>query len=173
MNTTAAYADFSIKARCSNLVLVEQILRSMSPVYLGEDLQTDTYFSVPIGKMKLRTGNIERLLTHYLREEDQGGKMKTTVFLYERNPSANFIREHTGKLRQIGQVIKSRRIFFIGNVKFHLDTLGDQRFVEIEAIDRDGTLGIEVIREQADKYRQLLGVTERDIVNGSYIDMLQ
>jgi adenylate cyclase class IV len=38
-------------------------------------------------------------------------------------------------------VQKKRRIYFIGNVKFHFDTIAELgTFIEVEAIDKDGTL---------------------------------
>ncbi|HFD33211.1 MAG TPA: CYTH domain-containing protein, partial [Gammaproteobacteria bacterium] len=41
-------------------------------------------------------------------------------------------------------VDKQRRIYFIGNVKFHIDEVkGLGSFVEIEAIDEDGNIGLE------------------------------
>jgi adenylate cyclase class 2 len=172
MTQTAAYADFSIKARCSDLDSLERLLLSMSPRYLGQDNQTDTYFSIPVGRMKLRQGNIECLLTHYLREEGGNGLMKTTVFLYKLNPSREVVRKCTGSLREIGQVKKCRKIYFIDNVKFHLDRLADGRtFVEIEAIDREGTLGLAVIRGLAEKYRKLLAIEAHETTSESYINI--
>jgi adenylate cyclase class 2 len=102
MPANTAYADFSIKARCSTPEFVEQKLKELNANFVGEDLQTDTYFKVAIGKLKLREGNIEKLLTHYLREE-QDGRMRTTVFLYERDPSESLKREHTGVSRSLAR----------------------------------------------------------------------
>lgn len=171
MPTSPTYADFSIKARCVSPQLIERKLKELSAYFAGEDLQTDTYFKVPVGKLKLREGNIENLLTHYLREEREG-MMKTTVFLYERDPSDAQKQQYTGSLPVVGKVIKSRKIYWIDNVKFHVDRFPDTRtFVEIEAIDREGSLGIELISQQAAKYKQLLLIREEDILKGSYIDM--
>jgi predicted adenylyl cyclase CyaB len=167
------YADFSIKARCNDLADAEKRLMKLRAEFIGEDLQTDTYFSAPLGKMKLREGNIENLLTHYHREESEG-KMRTTVFLYERNPAEELIRNHTAGLRTLGKVIKRRRIYFVKNVKFHLDQFDDGRmFIEIEAIDRDGSLGIDFIREQAEKYKQLMDIRDEDVLIDSYIDLIK
>lgn len=171
MPDVAAYADFSIKARCANLEEIEKRLNELGARFAGEDNQTDTYFRVPTGKMKLRDGNIENLLTHYLREE-QAGKMKTTVFLYERNPTDDVKRKYTGSLEVIGKVVKRRKIFFIDNVKFHVDRFEDGgKFIEIEAIDRDGTLGIDTISTQAGYYKKLFSIADSDILKDSYIDM--
>jgi adenylate cyclase class 2 len=69
-------------------------------------------------------------------------------------------------------VIKSRKIYWIDNVKFHIDRFPDhQTFVEIEAIDLEGNLGIELISRQAEKYKELFSIREYDILKESYIDM--
>jgi adenylate cyclase, class 2 len=171
MPASLTYADFSIKARCASPQIIEQKLQDLNAHFTGEDLQTDTYFQVPVGKLKLREGNIENLLTHYLREEHDG-KMKTTVFLYERDPGESLKRQYTGSLPVVGRVTKTRRIYWIENVKFHIDRFPDhQTFIEIEAIDREGNLGIELISRQAEKYKELLSISEEDILKESYIDM--
>ncbi|MDZ7797255.1 MAG: hypothetical protein U5N56_09560 [Candidatus Marinimicrobia bacterium] len=68
---------------------------------------------------------------------------------------------------------KERKIFFIDNVKFHIDTVrGLGSFVEIEAINRDGTLGTEHIRDQCGHYMHLLDIREKDLCTASYSDMI-
>ena len=71
-------------------------------------------------------------------------------------------------------VKKRREIYRIGNVKFHVDKVeGLGSFIEIEAIDADGTVGIETLRGQCEKYMQLLGIPEADLVRESYSDLLR
>jgi predicted adenylyl cyclase CyaB len=70
-------------------------------------------------------------------------------------------------------VDKKRKIYFIGNVKFHFDTVEDLgTFIEVEAIDKDGSIGLETLKEQCRFYQQLLGIEEKDFMAGSYSDML-
>jgi adenylate cyclase, class 2 len=171
MQTTGRYADFSIKARCSVPEKIESKLDELNARFVGEDHQTDTYYHVPIGKLKMRRGNIENFLTHYLREPD-GEKLKTRVFLYEQNPPESLLNQYI-RSREIGKVVKRRKIYWIGNVKFHVDRFDhDRSFVEIEAIDVDGSLGDDTIRQQAENYIALLSIRDEDIIRESYIDML-
>lgn len=171
MQVPEAYADVSIKASCRAPDKIEIKLQELKADFLGEDIQTDTYYRVPVGKLKLREGNIENLLTHYLRE-DHSGKMKTTVYLYERNPSHQVKQEHTASRTIIGKVVKRRKIYWIDNVKFHIDRFDDGRaFVEIEAMDRNGKLGIDTISLQAENYKLILSINDNDIRKQSYIDM--
>jgi predicted adenylyl cyclase CyaB len=69
---------------------------------------------------------------------------------------------------------KKRRIYFIDNVKFHIDeveALGS--FVEIEAIDRDGRIPPEHLRRQCDEYLNLFGIRDEDLISESYSDLLR
>ena len=71
-------------------------------------------------------------------------------------------------------VDKQRRIYFIGNVKFHIDEVkGLGSFVEIEAIDEDGNIGLEKLNGQCGYYMELFGLSEEDLVEGSYSDMVE
>ena len=45
-------------------------------------------------------------------------------------------------------------------------------FVEIEAIDRDGDIGLDAIQGQLEKFKELLSIKDEDILKESYIDML-
>jgi adenylate cyclase class 2 len=173
ITSTPEYADVTIKARCSDVAKIEMILKEHHAAYIGEDFQTDTYYEEPLGKLKLREGNIENLLTHYLRHEESD-KKKTTVFFYITNPDANIKKEVLRNRREIGRIIKKRKIYFIDNVKFHIDQFANgESFVEIEAIDRDGLIGAEKIGNQCSFYQHVLNIHKDDILKDSYIDWVK
>ena len=70
-------------------------------------------------------------------------------------------------------VDKRREIYFLDNVKFHIDRVaGLGRFVEIEAIDATGEIGRQRLRAQCEEYVKLLGIQPEDLVACSYSDML-
>ena len=70
-------------------------------------------------------------------------------------------------------VNKTRKIYFIGNVKFHFDVVaGLGNFVEVEAIDTDGAIGIQKLQEQCKYYADYLELTQSDFIKHSYSDML-
>ena len=70
-------------------------------------------------------------------------------------------------------VDKKREIYFIENVKFHLDQVEELgTFVEIEAIDSNGSIGRDKLKEQCDYYLELFKVQEDDLLQNSYSDML-
>jgi adenylate cyclase, class 2 len=172
LTETSSYLDINIKARYAAPQRAEEILMSAGARYLGEDVQTDTFFDVPVGKMKLREGNIENLITHYLREEVDG-RILTKVYVYEKNPSPSIKAQLLGGLQRMGVVKKNRKIFFIGNVKFHIDRFENGKsFVEIEAMNGDGKYSHAEISRQAQYFIELLSISNEDIVKSSYIDFM-
>lgn len=139
--------------------------------YVGLDVQTDTFYETELGKLKHRQGNIENVLMHYKREIS-GGVQKTEVMFYLKNPSPATVAQICDGKQILAQVKKLRKIFFIDNVKFHIDHLeGSGHFIEIEDIDLEGSLGIDVLRQQCSYYRELLQLADEDLINDSYVDL--
>src|SRR5215210_2694382 len=79
---------FEIKARSNCNEELEQKLLQLDAHFAGEDHQTDTYFNVPYGRLKLREGEIENALIHYYRENVLGAK-PSNVELYRHQPDEN------------------------------------------------------------------------------------
>ena len=70
-------------------------------------------------------------------------------------------------------VDKKRKIYFIDNVKFHFDlVLGLGTFVEVEAIDKNGTIGIEKLKEQCNFYSSFFNIDSSDYIAYSYSDLM-
>jgi len=70
-------------------------------------------------------------------------------------------------------VDKQREIYFIDNVKFHLDTVRDLgTFVEIEAIDETNELDYDIILKQCNHYMSTLKVDDKDLISVSYSDLI-
>lgn len=167
------YADISLKARCADPEVIESILAGLNADYQGLDVQTDTYYETAEGRLKHRQGNIENRLIQYKRIPQEVG-CKTEVTLYLKNPSSETVAEVCRGKAVLAQVRKARKIFFIGNVKIHLDQIDKLgSFVEIEAIDLDGSVGIEVLRQQCDYYKSILQIDDEAIVNQDYIDLIK
>ena len=161
-----------IKAKCSDQNRIRDILKEKNARFVGLDHQIDTYFKVPNGRLKLRKGNIEHTLIHYHRPNQKGPKL-SKVLLYKPNPDENLKQVLTAANGVLVEVDKKREIYFIDNVKFHLDHVKDLgTFVEIEAIDREETMGLEIIQKQCDQYIALFEIKEEDLIQVSYSDML-
>ena len=165
--------NFEFKARTENLTGLEEKLLKLNPNLIGEDHQIDTYFNVESGRLKLREGNIENSLIHYERENTADAKA-SKILLYQHQPSQS-LKDILIKTLGVKVVVdKLRRIYFIENVKFHFDKLeGLGTFVEVEAIDKDGSIGIEKLQEQCRKYADFFCIKDEDYISESYSDLIQ
>ncbi len=164
--------NIEIKARCDQPDHIRKILREHNADFKGTDHQIDTYFEVPEGRLKLRQGTIENNLIFYKRDNQSGPKASNIDLVPAEHPEElHALLDNALDTKVI--VDKQREIYFIENVKFHIDEvkkLGN--FVEIEAIDEDGTIGRERLQEQCEKYLRLFGITDDQLIAHSYSDML-
>ena len=166
------YLIIEIKARCDNQDLVRKILKSYNADFKGVDHQIDTYFKVKRGKLKLREGSIENCLLFYEREVKKGPK-QSKVTRCDSNLNSSLKEVLARALGVLVVVDKRREIYFIDNIKFHLDNVKDLgAFVEIEAIDRDGSIGKEKLLEQCKRFLDLFRIPRENLISGSYSDLL-
>ena len=164
--------NFEFKARHQDIAYLERKLQNLTPKFIGEDHQVDTYFLVPHGRLKLREGSIEKALIHYERADDAAAK-QSTVLLYTPNPDGNLKEVLTKALGIKAIVDKRRKIYFIDNVKFHFDEVKELgSFVEVEAIDKTGTLGLLKLQEQCGFYQNLFHLIQKDFIAQSYSDLI-
>ena len=164
--------NFEFKAATIELDKLEKKLRTLQPEYIGEDNQVDTYFNVATGRLKLREGNIENSLIYYERINTAGAK-QSDILLYQHHPD-KALKDILVKLHGIKVVVdKKRKIYFIGNVKFHFDIVeGLGTFVEVEAIDKNGDIGIKKLQEQCNFYADFFEITAADYIAFSYSDLI-
>lgn len=166
------HINYEFKARCDNIETVETKLNELGPLFIGVDQQVDTYFNITNGRLKLREGTIESSLIHYYRVNSKGVK-QSDVTLYQHQRDKNLKEVLTKALGITMIVTKQRKIYFIENVKFHFDYVNELgSFLEVEAIDKDGTIGIEKLKEQCHYYIQLFDITEDQFIAESYSDLL-
>lgn len=166
------HLNVEIKAKCNNHEKIRNILVSKKADFRGKDHQIDTYFKTNNGRLKLREGNIENFLIFYKRENKAGPK-KSKVILFKSEPKSS-LKEILQKSFEILAVVdKKREIYFIENVKFHLDKVkGLGSFMEIEAIDKDGSIGKKKLLDQCNFYLRLLNIQKGDLISDSYSDLL-
>ena len=166
------HLNIEIKARTTDPERIRKILHSSDADFRGTDHQVDTYFRINSGRLKLREGNIENNLIHYHREDKEGPK-KAEVMLFRSEPGSSLKEILVRSLGILMVVDKIREIYFIGNVKFHIDRVKDLgNFIEIEAIDSDGTIGQETLYSQCRHYLDLFSIKAEDLIPVSYSDLL-
>ena len=167
-----SFLNVEIKATCSNPSGIRNYLVINNAEFKGIDEQTDTYFNVPNGRLKLREGNIENNLIFYERINQAGPK--NSHFHLMKVGDAKSMKEILTKSIGVKVVVKKKReIYFISNVKFHIDEVpGLGSFVEIEAGNISADLSMEQLKEQCDFYMQEFGIEPEDLVEVSYSDMV-
>lgn len=167
-----SHLDVEIKAKCSDHNKVRDILKSKFADFKGIDHQIDTYFKVNSGRLKLREGNIENHLIYYDRENKEGPK-ESNVILFKNSPDSTLKDILMAANGSLVVVDKKREIYFIDNIKFHIDIVKDLgSFVEIEAIDKDGSIGKEKLYTQCKEYMKLFSILDSDLISVSYSDLL-
>jgi adenylate cyclase, class 2 len=162
---------FEFKAN-ADIKVLEHKLQQLNPFWKGKDKQTDTYFNVPHGRLKLREGQIENALIYYNRENVKGSKV-SDVMLRKHTPGEG-LKDILTELHGIKVVVeKTRSIYFVKNVKIHFDTVaGLGTFIEVEALDESGEVAIETLQQQCNEFRDFFGVVNEDLLSSSYSDML-
>ena len=167
-----AHINIEIKAKSNNQDAIREILKSKNADFKGVDHQIDTYFKVNNGRLKLREGKIENHLIYYQRE-NKGGPKQSDVTLFKSDSTSSLKEILTKALGILVVVDKKREIYFIDNVKFHIDVVEDLgTFVEVEAIDNDGTIGKDRLLEQCQFFLDLFKISQEDLISVSYSDLL-
>jgi predicted adenylyl cyclase CyaB len=162
-----------IKARALDHHRAHAVLRERDARFVGLDHQVDTYFRCASGRLKLREGAIENALIHYLREDVSGPK-RSQVSLFANPPGSTLKGILVDALGVDVIVDKQREIYFLDDVKVHLDEVaGLGTFVEIEAIDRDGSRSLETLRTQCAELMAAFGIRDEDLLALSYSDLLR
>jgi len=174
--------NLEIKARCPNHRRAERLVREHCRVEsCGRLVQTDTYFQVPQGRLKLRqirsgeAGRSVALTQHELIFYHRPNQATPRSSLYEILPLADgpagldfFTKAFGVKVR----VHKIRRDLLWENVRLHLDLVrGLGRFLEVEIIvSRAHPLA--ACRGQMNELMRILQIAAKDLVSESYSDLL-
>jgi predicted adenylyl cyclase CyaB len=134
--------------------------------------QDDTFFPVPMGRLKLRQfedGSAE--LIHYQRTDTVDAKASDYVRVPVPDPAA--LREALSRgLGTLGRVRKRRLLLLAGATRIHLDRVeGLGEFMELEvmlASDQSDAEGQRI----ADALMAELGLADAERVAGAYMDLL-
>lgn len=165
--------NIEIKARVLDRAAVREkalALARDSPELIA---QTDTFFLVPKGRLKIREfadGSGE--LISYERNDQPGPKEST----YRRVPceSARDLSHALGSVLPVrGRVIKQREVFLVGRTRLHLDIVDNLgSFIELEVVLQDNE-HVQAAEQEARELMEKLGIQPQDLVPDAYIDILE
>ena len=165
--------NVEIKARVSDLSRLRVKVGSLAPAPPEVFVQTDTFFTVPRGRLKLREfsdGSGE--LIFYERPDRAGPKESLYAHCACSDPKA--VSAVLGEALGVRGVVEKRReLFMIDRSRVHLDEVrGLGSFLEIEVVLGDGETPAEGERV-ARELLAALGVPESALVAHAYIDLLE
>jgi predicted adenylyl cyclase CyaB len=133
--------------------------------------QEDVFFTVPRGRLKLRTQNGSAELIYYFRENTSAPRESTYLRLPIPDPAAT--REMLALVHgERGIIRKTRLLYMVGQTRIHLDrveNLGD--FLELEVVLRGGQSleeGTVIARDLMAK----LGIGDDQLVDRAYMDLV-
>jgi|SRR5579871_2469811 len=159
------------KARCADLQAAAAAIERLGAQFAGVLEQTDVYFPVPHGRLKLRTITGQpAVLIWYERPNETTARWSHYHLVPISDPLA-LRAALAAALGQRGEVRKRRELWLWHNVRIHLDdVVGLGTFVEFEAVmsaDDDETTAHKRLIELA----ATLGLRSEDDVAGSYGDL--
>lgn len=163
--------NIELKARCPDLARAAAACERLGARRAWTRRQTDIYFAVPEGRLKLRIEEPgEATLVRYFRADEPGAR----ACRYELEPvcdPAAAAAELAATHGRLASVAKTRTLYRLENVRIHLDDVaGLGTFVEFEAV-MDGSGSDEAARALIGRLRAALGIADGDLVERSYGDM--
>lgn len=164
--------NVEIKARCRDLDATARAAAAAGAILDSTYNQTDTYFNVSTGRLKLRQqdGSPDELI-FYRRADENSPK----VSRYDRIPIMPDQKLDSILAQALGiktVVRKRRQLWRLDNVRIHLDEVeGLGSFVELEVQVTPGR-DLAGCHAQAATLMEALGIRSEDLLAGSYSDLM-
>ena len=166
------HLNIEVKAKYHRAEFLREYLKNNNAEFKGTDHQIDTYFNVTSGRLKLREGHIENNLIYYERSDRPDAK--ESYFQLVNVADTKGLKGILSKSLGIKVVVEKRReIYFIKNVKFHIDAVeGLGNFIEIEASNLYSNVSKEDLHRQCNFYVREFRIKGEDLIDISYSDLL-
>jgi predicted adenylyl cyclase CyaB len=168
------HLNVEIKVRVDALLPFRERLEAMGAAYTGTDTQRDTYFKVPEGRLKVREGTIEQGIIFYNRP-DQAGPKPSRVERTDPGEALAAVHAVLQAALPVDVVVeKTRSIYWVDHVKVHLDDVpGLGTFVELEAVDTDGTASESELHAMCTDLMDTLQIPKEGLIDRSYSDLIR
>jgi len=162
-----------LKARVDDHNFLRKKLSSLGAEYTGNFQQTDLYFVVPEGRLKLREvkGTSTAELIYYERENIAGPKQDNAFLLrvQESEDLKNILKKI---LKPLIVIQKVREIYWYQGTKIHLDTVKTLgKFVEFERQTGDESSMVKKDQLVLEKLREQLEIDSSNLETLSYSDL--
>jgi adenylate cyclase class 2 len=163
--------NLEIKARIRELSFTKSVCEQIQAKYIGLSKQTDTYFQVPRGRLKLReTENGHAELIRYEREENSEQRI-SNFEIYFCNIGSELKRLLSSALGVRAVVEKRRTLFLLEDTRIHLDEVKHLgTFLEFEVPCHSD---LEKAQATMLFLIQKFGIRKEDYLLNSYVDLLE
>ncbi len=165
--------NIEIKARARDFAALQARVESLSKEPPCILMQEDTFFHVPKGRLKLRELAPDRAQLIYYERPDQRGPKRSEYYVFDTDQPAALKRLLSLAWGVRGVVRKRRALYQHGQTRLHLDEVEDLGcFLELEIVLQPGQSEAEG-QAIASDWMDRLQVSESDLVEGAYLDLLE
>ena len=166
-------ANIEIKARARDYELQFARARALSSRPPERIDQTDIFFDVPRGRLKLRKFSSDRGELIYYERADRDGPKRSDYFISPTDGPDQLTETLEKALGRRGAVCKTPTLVLVGNTRIHFDRVEDLgEYIELEVVLADGQTDEEGSRI-AHGLMSDLGIEPEDLLEAAYIDLLE
>jgi predicted adenylyl cyclase CyaB len=134
--------------------------------------QTDTFFHIPNGRLKLRKLTDNRGELIFYQRIDQAGPKQSNYSISITHEPDQLKSVLSSALGILGEVLKSRTVFLIGQTRIHFDEVQKLgKFIELEVVLHENQSiedGMDIANDLMDK----LEIKPDMLIEGAYMDLL-
>jgi adenylate cyclase class IV len=162
--------NFEFKARCLDINAAHAKARALGAELWGDLRQTDTYFDVPNGRLKLReTPGFQAELIFYVRDEESASR--ASDYNLAHSPEADALRGLLARALGVRATVKKRRtLLLLDATRIHLDNVeGLGAFLELEVPVKEDEAAA---KTEIDRLIVELGFSWDDCIRASYVDLI-
>jgi adenylate cyclase class IV len=165
-------SNIEIKARLSDLSRIAVLAEALSGAPAITIEQHDTFFPAAHGRLKLRQFSPGRGELIFYSRADVAATKQSDYLIAPTGSPARLLAVLSAALDAQQTVIKTRKLFQVGQTRVHLDSVvGLGSFVELEVElrpDQPPEEGHRIARE----LMVALEIEESDLIEGAYADLL-
>jgi predicted adenylyl cyclase CyaB len=163
-----------LKARVDDHAFLRQSLSALGAEHVGTFRQTDSYFKVPEGRLKLReVKDVDKAELIYYEREDVAGPKSDDAFLLRVQEPEELKKILKKILEPLIVVEKEREIYMYEGTQIHLDTVENLgKFVEFERQTSDEPTMVEEDRQNLHELMKKLQIDPNRLESLSYSDLI-
>ncbi|MFQ6073743.1 MAG: class IV adenylate cyclase [Candidatus Bathyarchaeia archaeon] len=162
-----------LKAKVEDLEPIRRKLETLKAKHIGTFQQSDIYFDVPKGRLKLRQINNEKIQLIYYERDTVSKPKKSNVFITEIPESKVFTALLKKILKVKATVKKTREIYRHQRTQIHLDRVDSLGcYVEFERETPNTPAEIERNTKLLEKLMGTLGINLGNLEKLSYSDLV-